>query len=118
MRNLTKFLLIIALGIFTAISGYSQVTTSGINGKVTNPDGSSLPGATVIATHVPSGTTYGAVTNTEGLFTIQGMKPGGPFTVEVSFVGYSKRTYTDITLFLGETFLLNAPLTQSQVDLK
>jgi len=117
MRNLTRFLLFLALGVFAATGGYSQITTSGINGKVTSPDGTTLPGATIVATHVPSGTLYGAVSNAEGLFNIQGMRPGGPYTVGVSFVGYSKRTYTDITLFLGEAFVLNTTLTQSQVDL-
>ena len=117
MRNFTRFLLIFLLGVLFAGSGYSQVTTSGINGKVTGSDGSALPGATVVAVHVPSGTKYAAATNEQGLFNIQGMRPGGPFTVEVSFVGYSKRTFTDITLYLGETFVLNTPLKQSQVDL-
>lgn len=117
MRNLTRFLLFIALGVFAVTSGFSQITTSGMNGKVTSPDGSPLPGATVVAVHVPSGTVYGASTNAEGLFNIQGMRPGGPFTVEVSFVGYSKQTYTDVRLYLGETFVLNTALKQSSVDL-
>ncbi|MFA6126471.1 MAG: carboxypeptidase regulatory-like domain-containing protein [Bacteroidales bacterium] len=117
MRNLTRFLLMIALGVFTAVSGYSQVTTSGMSGKITATDGSALPGATVVAVHVPSGTLYGTVTNAEGILNIQGMRPGGPYTVEVTFVGYSKRTFTDIMLYLGETFVLNTSLTQSPVDL-
>jgi hypothetical protein len=117
MRNLTRFLLIIVLGVFTAVSGYSQITTSGISGKITNAEGVSLPGATIVAVHVPSGTLYGTVTNEEGALNIQGMRPGGPYTVEVSFVGYSKRTYTNVQLYLGETFVLNTTLTLSQLDL-
>ncbi len=117
MRNLNRFLLWIALGVFAAASGYSQITTSGINGKVINPDGSSLPGATVIATHVPSGTQYGVATNTDGFFNIQGMRPGGPYSVDISFVGYSKKSFTEINLLLGEFFTLNALLTESSSQL-
>jgi len=45
------------------------------------------------------------------------MRPGGPYKVEVSFVGYAKKTYTDVTLFLGEAFLLNTNLAESSTDL-
>ena len=117
MRNLSKVLVLIVLGVFTAFSGYSQVTTSGMNGKVTNPEGKPLPGATVVAVHVPSGTKYAVPTNTEGFFDLQGMRSGGPYTVEVSCVGYSKKTFTDITLSLGTYFALEAKLTESNKQL-
>jgi hypothetical protein len=117
MRNLSKFLLLMVLGIFTAFSGYSQVTTSGINGKVTNPEGTPLPGATVLAIHVPSGSKYAVATNTEGLFDLQGMRSGGPYSVEVSSVGYSKKTFTDITLSLGNYLTLDVKLTESSKQL-
>ncbi|MFN8240105.1 MAG: TonB-dependent receptor [Bacteroidales bacterium] len=92
-------------------------TTSSMSGKVVDAKGQPLPGATVIAVHVPSGTTYGASANSEGFYLIQGMRPGGPYKVEASFVGYSKKTYTDITLFLGETYDLTPNLTESSTDL-
>ncbi len=117
MRSITKFLVLIVLGVFTAFSGYSQITTSGMNGKVTNPDGTPLPGATVLAVHVPSGTKYAVATNNEGLFDLQGMRSGGPYSVEVSSVGYSKKTYTDIALSLGTYFTLDAKLTESNKQL-
>jgi hypothetical protein len=45
------------------------------------------------------------------------MRPGGPYKVEVSFVGFSKKTFTDITLLLGETYVLNTDLTESNTEL-
>jgi len=102
---------------FSAVSFGQGATTSSMAGKVTDNRGQALPGATVVAVHVPSGTVYGASANAEGFFLIQGMRPGGPYKVEVSFVGYTKKTYTDITLFLGETFDLNASLTESSQEL-
>lgn len=66
---------------------FAQVTTSGINGQVKEENGY-LPGATVLAIHLPSGTRYGTVTNIDGRFTLQGMRPGGPYEITVSFIGY------------------------------
>jgi outer membrane receptor protein involved in Fe transport len=104
--------------LFISVIIFGQgATTSGINGRIVDANGQPLAGATVVAVHVPSGTQYGALANGEGIFTIQGMRPGGPYTIEASFVGFSKKTFTDITLFLGETFILNANLAESASEL-
>jgi hypothetical protein len=118
MMAKSKRLIAMMLFTFVSLAIFGQgATTSSMNGKVVDNTGQALPGATVVATHVPSGTLYGATANSEGFFLIQGMRPGGPYKVETSFVGYSKKTYTDITLFLGETFELNASLTESSQEL-
>ena len=51
------------------------------------------------------------------MFSIQGMRPGGPYKVNVSFIGYKTVDYTDITLYLGETFNLNSMLSEGVFDL-
>ena len=76
-------------------------------------EGELLIGATVQAVHEPSGTTYGTVTNADGRYSLQGMRTGGPYTVEVSYVGFQKAVYKSITLQLGETYLLDVKLTES-----
>jgi len=92
-------------------------TTSSMSGQVVDNNGEILPGASIVATHVPSGTIYGAICNNTGLFAVQGMRSGGPYKVEVSFVGFSKKVFTDINLLLGETFVLNTDLTESSTQL-
>ena len=109
MKNLSVFVLFLFCLTFT-LNG--QVTTSGISGKVT-AEGELLIGATVQAVHEPSGTTYGTVTNADGRYSLQGMRTGGPYTVEVSYVGFQKAVYKSITLQLGETYLLDVKLTES-----
>jgi outer membrane receptor for ferrienterochelin and colicin len=115
MKKMQKVLLTLLVFCLAVFPVYSQITTSGMNGTVASETGEKLPGATVVAVHEPSGTQYGTVTNDEGRFNLQGMRPGGPYTVKVSFVGYSTASYTDITLLLGESFILNAKIKQTAV---
>ena len=118
MMEKSKRLFAMLLILFISLAIYGQgSTTSSVNGKIVDTKGVPLPGSTIVAVHVPSGTLYGATANAQGFFSIQGMRPGGPYKVEVSFVGYSKKTFTDITLQLGETYLLNAGLTESSTEL-
>lgn len=93
--------LLIAMLVLVVSVAMAQVTTSGISGKVTS-QGEEVIGATVTATHQPSGTVYRAVTNMDGRFSIQGMRPGGPYKVEVSYIGYQSKTFKDVSLNLGE----------------
>lgn len=116
MKKIQKTLLTFLVFCFLAVPVFSQVTTSGMNGKVTSANNESLPGATIVAVHLPSGAQYGTITNAEGLFTLQGMRTGGPYRVEVSFVGYNKETYSGIDLSLGETYILNVKLNESSVN--
>lgn len=116
MKKMLKVYLVLIAFFAVVFSGYSQVTTSGMNGKITGADNEPIPGATILAVHQPSGTQYGAISNSEGRFNLQGMRTGGPYQVEVSFVGYNKETYTQITLFLGESFVLNVSLKEDKVQ--
>ncbi len=95
----------------------AQVTTSTLSGKITEADGQPLPGATIVATHMPSGTLYGAAANSQGLYSIQGMRPGGPYTVNVTFVGYQTQSYTEITLSLGENTTLNSTMVSATTEM-
>ena len=95
----------------------AQVTTSTLSGKITETDGQPMPGATIVATHMPSGTQYGAATNSQGLYSIQGMRPGGPYTVTVTFVGYQTQSYTEITLSLGENTTLNSTMVPTTTEM-
>ena len=96
--------------LLVGISAFAQVTTSSLNGKVADNNGEPVAGAAVIAVHTPSGTQYYAVANAEGRYYINGMRSGGPYSVEISCLGYKSVTYTDVTLQLAEAFNLNVTL--------
>ena len=111
--------LLFSVLLFLAVSAgmYGQVTTSSMSGKVTDTNGEPLAGATVVATHVPSGTRYGALANNQGQYSIQGMRPGGPYSVNVSFIGYKTQSYTEITLMLGENTTLNSTMASTTTEM-
>ena len=94
--------LLVALLAFVVTTAMAQITTSGISGKIT-ADGEDVIGATVTATHQPSGTVYRAVSNIDGRYIIQGMRPGGPYKVVVSYIGYQDKTLNNVSLTLGES---------------
>lgn len=112
MRKRIKFLLCVFM-LLVAASINAQVTTSAISGKVVDEKNDAAIGATVVAVHQPSGTSYNAVTNSDGRYTIQGMRTGGPYKVEISYIGYHKTVYNQISLELGNTFTLNTQLKSS-----
>lgn len=107
-----KFFLVVVLTMLTTVVT-AQVTTSSMSGKVTDENKESIIGATVLAIHEPSGTRYGAITNVDGRFNLQGMRVGGPYKVEVSYVGYQTLAYTGISLQLGENYHMNITLKES-----
>ncbi|WP_459601961.1 TonB-dependent receptor [Dysgonomonas reticulitermitis] len=111
VKKMKSYLLIISLIITTSIN--AQVTTSSLSGKITDSNNEAVIGATIRAIHEPSGTMYGGVTNLDGRYTIQGMRVGGPYKVEISYVGHETAIYSGVSLTLGETANISTKLTES-----
>lgn len=103
--------------VLLGVTSFAQVTTSSLNGRIADENGEAVIGAAVIATHTESGTRYAAVSNNQGRFVINGMRAGGPYTVEVSCLGFQPTTYTGITLQLAEAFNLNVDLKEDKLQL-
>ena len=109
MQQKIAFLIAAMMMIITTAT--AQITTSSLAGKVT-ADGEDVIGATVEAVHQPSGTRYNAVTNAKGMYTINGMRVGGPYQVSISYIGYETKKVTGITLQLGETYNLSTAMNE------
>jgi hypothetical protein len=106
-----KSLLLRVLSVVIAVFGLitaanAQVTTSSMAGLIKDTKGP-LPGANVKATHTPSGTVYLVATNSNGRFAIGNMRVGGPYRIEVSYVGYETSKIEDVFLKLGDTYTLD-----------
>ena len=114
-----RIFFLIAAVVLACTSAVAQVTTSGMSGKVTidTAKGESVIGANVLVVHEPSGTRYQAITNVDGRFNIQGMRPGGPYVVTVSYIGFQSKTLHGINLVLGETYNLAVWLSENANEL-
>jgi hypothetical protein len=84
-----KKILPIIIALLVSVNLFAQVTTSSLVGSVKDSK-ETLIGATVKATHQPTGTVYSSSTRADGQFSIQNMRVGGPYLIEVSFVGYKR----------------------------
>lgn len=116
MRQKARLCALMACLMLVIGSAFAQVTTSGLNGKIT--DGrEELIGASVVAIHVPTGSSYGTITDMDGRYQLAGMRPGGPYKLTISYVGYNTEEFTDLKLPLGETITMDVKLGEQRVQL-
>jgi hypothetical protein len=99
-RSLAAVLCLVLLGAIT--SAAQTVTTGNLSGVITDAQGGVLPGAAILATHTPTGTTYEAVSDSDGRFNILNVRVG-PYSVSVSMSGFRKEEIKDLSVGLGET---------------
>ena len=104
-----KFKQLVLLGMlfFAAFTGFAQVTKSSITGTVKAVDGSTLPGTSVEALHTPTGTKYFATADMAGRYSFPSVRPGGPYVVKATFVGFKPSDVTDINAPLGSSIVVN-----------
>ncbi len=108
--RLKKLILSTIIGLLCSFLGFSQTTTSSMSGTVKSADGSPLLGATITATHEPTGTVYRTQSLTGGRFDINNMNPGGPYTVDISYINFANDIRKDLNLALGEVYKYNSVL--------
>ena len=106
IRRWLALLALCAVAARWAISTLRESQRAPSPGSCTDAKQQPVAGASVIAIHEPSGTTYEAVTRSDGRFSIPGMRVGGPYSVTVAFVGgggtaFQPETQSDITVSLG-----------------
>ena len=101
-----------------AFVGFGQITTSSISGIVANEKKEVLVGATIHATHLPTGTQYTATANKQGVYVLPAVRVGGPYTIHASFVGYKKGEVTEVNTQLGVTSNIDLVLIDEVKSLK
>lgn len=111
-RIILYFLLLCMLSLPLAMT--AQVTTGTMTGTVKMPDGKVLEGATVTVVHKPSGSRYVNVTRRNGTFAVIGLRVGGPYSVQITHVGYKPQLVDGISIELGDPYDLT--LTMGEND--
>ena len=118
MRRSTQIILCLLLAVVSSMNVVAQVTTSSMTGVIKTDKGDPLVGATITLKHEPTGSVFTVLTRTGGRFDVANVPPGGPYTVKVSYVGYTEFTRGDINIPLGEKFDLQATLAQAGTELQ
>jgi hypothetical protein len=72
-----------------------------IAGVVADSQGAVVPGATVVAVHEPSGTSYEGVSQSDGRFVLPGLRVGGPYKVTATLAGFGTEAKEAVTVSLG-----------------
>ena len=114
MRRLARTLLCLGLALGAAFvwapASFGQATTGAISGLVADQDSGALPGVTITAVHVPTGTRYTTITRADGRYNILGVRVGGPYTVDAELAGFKPDQKTNQFVSLGEDLQVNFTL--------
>jgi Carboxypeptidase regulatory-like domain len=91
--------------------GYAaaQVATGDITGRVVDPGGSVIPGATVTARNTGTGLTRAVTTSSDGDYTITQLPPG-IYEITVEARGFSKALLKDVQVLVGSRETRNIDL--------
>lgn len=111
LKQIVTFFFILA----TTFSFGQGVTTSSFHGKITDTNGDGLIGANILALHVPTGATYGTVTDADGYYRLPNIKVGGPYKVDVSYIGFDDQSFEDVFFRLGENQKIDITLQEGGV---
>ena len=113
-KRILQFILVALL--FPALT-IAQTTTSSLGGSVKTNTGEPLVGATVTVTHEPTGTVTRVQSRTGGRFDVSNLNPGGPYSVEVSFINFATEKRSDIYLSLGDSYKVDLVLSSKAANL-
>lgn len=101
MRTPHRLLLLVAIALLAiAPMMQAQTTTGNIAGTV-SASGEALPGVTVEAVHVPTGTRYDTVSGANGRYLIPNARVGGPYRITANLEGFRPFETTSVNVPLG-----------------
>lgn len=89
-------------------------TTGSISGTVTDPNGASVPNATVVITS-SSGKEFTAVTNGDGIYKVPAVETG-VYRVTATAQGFKKSVITDVKVDVGQPAAANVVLQTGDVN--
>jgi outer membrane receptor protein involved in Fe transport len=101
----------------TTTAGAQGVTTGAITGRVTGEQGQPLDAAEVRIVNRSTGYATGTTTRATGLFLVQGLEVGGPYSVTVRAIGYQPYMRDDVYVRLSEATRVDAMLAAGAVEL-
>ena len=89
-------------------TGAAQITTGTIAGRVADPQGLAIPGATVTITSPAQGTRLASLTtDAKGLYVAPSL-PAGVYVVEAAVPGFRSALRTDVQVGGGDRIVIEA----------
>ncbi len=118
MKSFFKQALCVALVVLVSfIKANAQETTAEIQGLI-SVGNAGIAGANITAIHQPTGTKYVTTSRADGRYNLTNLKIGGPYLLQVSFIGFKSENQEDITLLLGQAYKANFKLVEASSNLK
>ena len=104
-----QLLLSAAIGGIISTSAFAQYNTAEISGIVHDDQGDALPGATITATHLPSGQKTTRTSDSGGRFLLPALRVG-PYFVVVELQGFKRFVQEGVVLAVGQRMELPVTL--------
>jgi len=104
-----RILCALAFVLAVATFASAQQTTGTIAGRVLDPQGSAIPGATVTASNADTGFSRSAVSDNEGLYRLAAL-PVGAYDVKVELQGFQSIERKAMAVSVGQTLDANFDL--------
>ena len=93
-----------------------SASTGGLRGRVLDQDSVPVEGALVTLVHTRTGAASTALSVADGRYTLRGQRPGGPYTVTVTRIGFRELNREGIELLLGRFVDLNITLVSEAIE--
>jgi len=109
--------LAIALLMTGGFAGESSAQVAGgtVSGRVTDPSGAILPGASVSITNVATSIVTSSSTNTDGFYSVANLLPG-TYRIVVALAGFSEEIASGITVSVGSQVTVNLQMKLGSVN--
>jgi hypothetical protein len=112
-RHLSRALFLFLMVLLTTVDLAAQTYSSAsLQGDITATDRTGIPGAHVELLYVPTGALYRVAARDDGHYVISGLRPGGPYALTISHVGFATQKRTGLFLRSYESQRLDILLRQ------
>ncbi|HEY9139019.1 MAG TPA: carboxypeptidase-like regulatory domain-containing protein, partial [Terriglobus sp.] len=110
-----SFVAVLSLSAVATMAAHAQSTTGSFVGTVKDPTGSVIVNAKVTLSNVKTGRALVDTTNKAGQYELLNVEPGS-YTIDIEAPGFTRLTFTDLTLLSRETRRADGILTVGAAD--
>ena len=101
---------VVCLALSLAIAAMAQNDRASITGRITDPSGASVVGASVKVTNLNTGASFEATTNDDGRFVVPSILQVGQYRVEATKPGFKTAVSDNVELRIGDVREVNLTL--------